>query len=109
VDSNPIPKFKPVISPTISKDKTEGEYARNSKLLAEFGRKIQFRREDCLEDGMISIAASNLPDQGPLINFTHPPHIRSNIGVFDWHAIGRHSPYTPQSWKIVSHTKRSDW
>jgi hypothetical protein len=43
VDSNPIPKFKIIICPTISKDKTEGDYARNSKLLAEFGEKIPFR------------------------------------------------------------------
>jgi hypothetical protein len=100
VDSNPIPKFKPIISPIISKDKTEEEYARNSELLAEFGRKIQFRCGDCLGDRMTSIAARNLPDQGSLITYTHPPHTRSNIGGFDWHAIRRHSHHIPSLGKL---------
>ena len=89
VDSNPI-----------SKDKTEGEDARNSKLVAEFRRKIQFHRGDCLGDGMISIASRNLPDQGSLITYTHPPHTRSNIGGFDWHAIRRHSHHIPSLGKL---------
>jgi hypothetical protein len=100
VDSNPISKFKPIISPTISKDKTEGEDARNSKLLAEFGRKIQFRRGDYLGDGMISIASRNLPDQGSLITYTHPPHTRSNTGGVDWHGIRRHYPHAPSLGKL---------
>jgi hypothetical protein len=84
VDSNPISKSKHFISSTISKDNTQGEYARNSKLLADFGRKIRSRGHgDCFGEGMMWIKGTNLKDQSPLSSFTHSEHIKSTIDSFD--------------------------